>query len=258
VIAYVHIEKNAGTSLKFILRNSFGIAHCDIQPTQKDRIFYNEDFKLLKNIYPWAKSISGHSLKQPSLRLNAELDYYTFLREPVERSASHYQYHQEVMKDRKSEFEQWIQTDTWRNFQVRRIAGEENLQKAIDIVEKDYFFVGLVEKFDESLAVLKALCPYPLDTRYHLKNAAIKNEIKDRLLTDNRKREMLEEANQIDGQFLTYVKKELYPKLKQAAVNAAGPLQLETGRTFFPWKYRLNQVYYKSVYRPAVKFHKEK
>jgi hypothetical protein len=252
MIAFVHIQKSAGTTLKFVLRNSLGLAHCDVQPSASDRIFRDPDLALAKRVYPWLKSISGHSLIYPTHHLSEKIDYFTFFREPLQRCASHYQYHLQVM-DRHAKFEDWINDPAWQDFQVKKIAGEANVQKAIDILEKQFFFVGLTESFGESLQVFKALAPYRIDPRYASKNVASNNEIKNAVLKDERKHEMLAQHNQLDQQLLAYVKEHLYPGLREKALAKGATLDVPTDAPMFPWRFHMGRIYYKGVYRQAQK-----
>ena len=50
ILGFVHIPKTAGTTVKFILRNSTYFRHCDIQPLVRKNLFTDDDFKFLKKI----------------------------------------------------------------------------------------------------------------------------------------------------------------------------------------------------------------
>ena len=47
-----------------------------------------------------------------------------------------------------------------RNYQTKFISGEENLEKAKNILKNNYNFVGLVEEFDTSLLLMKNLLDF--------------------------------------------------------------------------------------------------
>jgi hypothetical protein len=100
MFALVHMEKTGGLTLNFILRNSFGIHHFDVYPWANDRkLFEADDLKLLLKFAPKIKSIAGHSVNP---RANIEticnnIQYYTVMRHPLIRCASHYQYQVNVM-----------------------------------------------------------------------------------------------------------------------------------------------------------------
>ncbi|MBE0650876.1 MAG: hypothetical protein IH595_08535 [Bacteroidales bacterium] len=94
------------------------------------------------------------------------------------------------------------------------IAGSEDLEKAKFILAEKYAFVGLTEKFQESLSALNYYLPYALDTNYvKKKNVAVNNEIKNSILINPKYVEMLKQANNLDIELYKYVKNELYPKL---------------------------------------------
>ena len=60
-----------------------------------------------------------------------------------------------VLSGRKREdLERWIGQDWVHNWQSKMIAGEANGQKAIDLLCTRFGFVGLTERFDETLVLL--------------------------------------------------------------------------------------------------------
>lgn len=252
MIAFVHIQKCAGTSLKFVLRNSFGLRHCDVLPVTEDRTFYDADLRFVKRLYPWLQSIAGHSLIHPTHNISEPLDYYTYLRDPIERCASHYQYHLQVM-NREATFVSWIHEPQWQDYQVKKIAGEANVQKAIELLEKHFFFVGLTERFDEGLQILSALAPYRIDPGYTPQNIAAGNHIKDAVLAEHSA--WLQEFNQLDQQLYTYVQEQLYPRHKARAEEQVGSLAESLGEPGRPSLASvLGRLYYKGFYRQALKF----
>jgi hypothetical protein len=221
MIAFVHINKTSGTNLKYLLRRSFGGRHCDVRiwPHQsksdreiKKKVLTAKDLHNSRWVYPRLRSIAGHNVTSHSdLSTVEDLRFYTFLREPVSRTASHYQFM--LRHDRNIEpFEEWIKKPHYRNVQVRKIAGEENTEKAIEIIKKDFGFVGLSESYDESLLLLKKWVNDPsLDVRYKSLNVAARTGKASSLLSDPETRRLMEEANQEDLKLYDFVIKEVYP-----------------------------------------------
>ncbi len=185
LIAFVHIQKAAGTTLKFILKNSLGVRHSDVNPVAppRDRPFDADDLAFVRSTNPWLCSISGHEIIEPTRHLGAAALPFTMLRDPVSRSLSHYQ-DKRVRGGQRITFEQFVSDPANRNFQVRKIAGEEDLDKAVGLLRERYFFVGLAERFAESVRVLQALCPYSLDIRCRPQNVAADRSISKALASE--------------------------------------------------------------------------
>jgi hypothetical protein len=140
IIAFVHIQKTAGTSMKFILKNSFGFGHCDVNAVDPaaGAPFGREDLEFVHRICSWLRSVSGHEIIGPTRHLGERVMPCTLLRDPVQRIISHCQ-------DKKARGHSPIVLDDFlrdadnHNFQVKKIAGEADLQKACDLLARRYF-----------------------------------------------------------------------------------------------------------------------
>lgn len=161
--AFVHIEKTAGTTLNTILRRSFGTRHCDIRlPLAKRRhdrrdqksLVEADDLRRVSNLYRNLRGIAGHNVKAyANLRAEfPEIQFITMLREPAARFRSHFL--NRALGHTPAAFDQWISGEWVHNWQTKMIAGELNAQKAIDLIASRFGFVGLTERFDESLLML--------------------------------------------------------------------------------------------------------
>ncbi|TWT59607.1 sulfotransferase family 2 domain-containing protein [Rubinisphaera italica] len=217
MLAFVHIEKTAGSTMVSILRKSFGIHHADVRSWETPwnsevSNFTSSDLRKTKRVYCNLQSIAGHSLKpyiisredEPSIR------YFTFFRDPLKRCASHYQYQIQKMHKIVS-FDEWISNEEYRNFQCRRLCGQESAERAIEVLKNQIEFAGIVEQFDASLVLMNKLYPL-LDIHYSPRNVAEDNFIKNNILNSTRERRMLEEANKEDGILYSYVEKEVFPR----------------------------------------------
>jgi len=134
------------------------------------------------------------------------------------RMASWYQYQMQQKKGRRvgTTFDEWIEKDFRHNWQTRRIAGSVDLDAAIDMIHTKGIFVGLVEFFDESMLMLKALVAKDLNIAYkRRRNVARATTIAQSLLESERERQMLIDANQVDLQLYEYVRSELLPGYRQ-------------------------------------------
>lgn len=218
MFSFIHIEKTAGITINHLLRRSFGIRHFDIEPRNaRDDFVSKADLQALTSYFPFIQSIAGHKIKPYSdLASDKEFKFYTFLREPLQRCASQYQYQVQVM-DKQLSFDQWINLDRYHNFQTKKIAGQANVDQAFNILNEKVFFVGLLEKFDESLLLMKRMFqPKKIDIRYTQKNVARDDSIKNSIFKNSRKRKMLERANELDVELYEYVKNSIF----EAQVNS--------------------------------------
>lgn len=221
LLVFVHINKTAGTTLRYILRSSYGARHCDVEPWHgawSDPPFSSDDLRRVRKLYPRLASIAGHrvtgwvDLEEPG----TDIRYLTFLREPVALCASRFQYQLEYRKKRGLVFDEWIENDWVRDAQTQRLGGTTDAADAIDAIERKQIFVGLTERFDESIVMLQHLRAPDLDIRYAPRNVARGSDVAKRLLTDPRTREMLVEANRADLELYRHVVEEVFPAQEAA------------------------------------------
>ncbi len=65
MIIFVHIPKTAGTTFRYILRNSFGLSHCDTTHTRR-KLFDLGQLNAARKMFPGLKSIGGHNVIEPT------------------------------------------------------------------------------------------------------------------------------------------------------------------------------------------------
>ncbi len=252
MIAFIHLGKTAGSTFKNVLRRSFGAHHCDAVASNPDRVFRDSDLEIAEKVYFGLWSLCSHHFQDPLHTLSAPLEYVTFLRDPVQRTASHYQ-HMNRERDiaRKGgvlpDLEAWLQDDA-RNFQTRQISGGENPQDAIDMINERFMFVGLTEQYEASLSAFAALSPWRVNTTLERRNVAPNTSVKKKLTDDPEIRRMIEDATQADRAVYDYVKNELFPtqtrRAEKQAKNYPGSM---------PDRYQASRHFTNLVYRPAVK-----
>jgi hypothetical protein len=254
LVAFVHIQKTAGTSMKFILKHSFGLAHCDVNPIDPapGRIFAREDLALVRRVYPRLWSISGHEIVEPTRHLGAAATPCTMLREPVARMISHYQ--DKKIRGRSGlDISGFLDDPAQHDFQVRKIAGGPDLEKAKALLDERYFFVGLTERFAASMRLFARVCPYPVDLRAQRQNSARDDSIGRQLRGDPALMARIREANRLDAALYRFVDETLLPQRLAAAGSIDDtPLPLWTARRP-PLRFVLSRAYHRGVYRTVLK-----
>jgi hypothetical protein len=218
MLVFIHINKTAGSTLRSILRSSYGSRHCDVEPWHgawTDPPFSAEDLRRVRSIYPRLASIAGHRISGAVDLQAAGLRYLTVVREPLKLCASRFQYRLDHRDRHDLSFEEWIEKDWARNAQTQRIGGTTDAADAIGVIERKDVFVGLTERFDESMVLLKGLRAGDLDIAYEPVNVARRNTLAGDLLGDERSRGLLEEANEADLELYRYVVEDLYPRFRR-------------------------------------------
>ncbi len=218
LIAYAHVMKTGGQTMCDILRQSFPGRHCDLQA---EGVVTPDDLRFARRFYPRLRSIAGHGVV-PLGDLASGCDsirYFLFLRDPVERCVSHYQYRRN--KDETSEFEPWLAK--YANYQSRFLLRNSTLDgswpavadaaRAIDVIERNVGFVGLQERFDESLVLLSGWVGDPeFDIAYRARNVASSTAIRRQILGDPRTVELIRAHHVEDEKLYRHVCDVLYPR----------------------------------------------
>lgn len=225
VIANIHVMKTGGQTMCDILRQSFPGRHCDLQVKG---VATADDLRFARRFYPRLRSIAGHNVVPLSNLAEAcdSIQYFAFLRDPVERCISHYQYRRN--KDETSDFEPWLAR--FANYQVRFLSRTHtasdpwaiatSADRAIEAIERRVGFVGLQERFDESLVMLQRWVEDPaFDVEYRARNVAKKSSIRQQLLGDPRIVELIRAHHVEDTKLYQYVRETVYPR----QVAAYGP-----------------------------------
>jgi len=251
LLAFVHIEKTAGVSLNRMLRGAFGVRHFDVEPTESSSLLYTaKDFRDLESAFPYVDSIAGHTICpfNDLWDIDREVFFFTFLREPLARCASHYQFQVHKMGKTMS-FESWIETEKYQNVQCRRLCGVPISEVAMGIVEERVSYIGVMDAFPQSVAELSeevAVLGLPSRMVVQRKNLASDNSIKDKLLSDPSTLRLLEEANVEDQ------------KLYDAVVSRRGGHPSGLAQVDATDEFRstilgaVNKVFRNVVYRPYL------
>ena len=265
MLVFIHINKTAGRTVRYILRSSYGMRHCEAEPWRAawDGPFTAADLHGLRRIYPRLASIAGHRLTGYVDLDGAgrDLRYFTFLRDPLKLTASRFQYHVEHRGMRDLVFEEWVQREWLRNPQTRQIGGTARVEDAIRTIENKGIFVGLTERFDESVLMLKSLRAPDLDIRYTPVNVAKSSRLAQELLADPRAREAIVAANVADVALYEYAKTELYPAIVReygGSLEAAlSDLRAQGSGSFSSVRLTASRAKQYGLYRPLLRLHRK-
>jgi hypothetical protein len=277
VYAFIHIEKTAGSTLTTILRRSFGTRHSDIRlPPAKRRTGERDlrpcidadDLRRAQRVYPALACIAGHNVKPYGGlgTLGTEIRFFTFLRDPAARYVSHYLNRAGVYT--RDAFESWLSSGWTHNWQTKKIAGVADADRAIEIIGRRVGFIGLTERFDESLVLLAHWLAEPAfrgeyrpvnQLREKRRPRDIERERTDtRYLDTDDARQRIAAANAEDQKLYDYVVTRMYPRLvAEYPGDLAADVQRfqlrnrSAGRLFEPlWP----RFYRNCIYKPLLRF----
>lgn len=265
MLVFVHINKTAGRTVRYILRSSYGPRHCEVEPWHAEwggPPFTTSDLRRLRRIYPNLASIAGHRLTGHTelYEEGTEFRYFTFLRDPLRLCASRFQYHVQHRGKSDLVFEEWIQQEWLRNAQTKQIGGTARADDAIRIIERKDMFVGLTERFDESLVLLKALRAGDLNIGYTAVNVARSNTVAGDLLSNPSVREAIVEANQEDLALYEHVETNLYPTFQReygpSLDNAVAEYRNSPHRVFNRRNLTASRLKQYTLYKPVLRLHR--
>lgn len=227
ILAFMHVPKAAGSTVATILRQSFRTRHCDVRCGNAFRgqpVLTSTTLSRIQWIYRNLISIQGHGVvPNPDLCSGQfNLQFYVFLRDPIVRCASEYQY-RVVKGGMDRPFDEWIESSIAQNRMTKMLAGECDAAAALSQLQSRFGMIGLVERFDESLLLLKRWMNHDaLDIRYRSKNVMSDNSIKNELLNDSRSLEKLKRANEQDRRVYDFARQTLFERQLQEYGSGLG------------------------------------
>jgi len=256
--AYIHIEKTGGQSLNFMLRNSFGLQHCDVLSINKSVDYFDyQEYLGMKKFFPNLKSICGHMVKPYSdiyEKLNREIFYFTFLRDPVQRMISHYQYLVTHHPEYASPFPEWIEDVDQHNLMTKKIAGEDSVDKAIAIINERVGYVGIFEEYNLSMQMLDFYLPHKLNMYAVRKNNPKDNAARKAIVENPEWMDLVIQSNINDRKLYDYAKDVVFPRQKEKYESAQPVTHNVKKSTLKYWKNRLhrNTIYKGHVLKNCI------
>ena len=221
--AFIHIPKTAGTTLRGVLRRSFGARHCDIRvpPGSRDRqrIVDAADLRRARRAYPNLAGICGHRVACHNglEKVVPRIRYFTFLREPRARLISHlrHTYRDRPEQCTREQLVAFCAEPHRRNRQVRMLCGREDLDAAIATLEDRLGFVGLTEEFDESFVMFRRWLGADELQRGYVARRVSRDRTPLPIETEELEK-LVDEANPLDRQLYRYAVDVLMPRQRAA------------------------------------------
>lgn len=197
VIIFIHILKTAGETLNGIMYNQYKDDYIIKSPYWMQEPFINYLEKFDQEEIKKIKILRGHFYYGVHNYLpQNKYIYMTFLRNPIEQVVSFYYFTRARYPDvyDNISFYEYLADDkfnlTTSNIQTRFLSGSSteqgNLETAKKNLENHFSIVGITERFDESLSVIKAKLGWNInfyDNRNVTKERPKLDEISDEIIS---------------------------------------------------------------------------
>ncbi len=229
-LIFLHIEKAGGSTFHNILSNYYdreNILHLDYMSDGSNELLSTDLKKLTL--------VKGHNLFGIHKQLGNSFKYYSMMRNPEDRVISYYYYirqkkshhHSKLIIEKGWELEEYIKNAEnlqMDNGQVRYISGSlkpfgeinrEDLDLAKYNIENHFLTVGLTEKFDESMIILKLLMNWKKYPVYERANVNLK---KENLISPSAKK-TINDFNHFDRELYDFVTKRFGSEFSESSIK---------------------------------------
>ncbi len=268
LLAFVHIAKTGGETVETLLRSAHGPRHCDARyvpprgeggdPFAVRHVvpkYGPAQFRRALRLHPGLRSIGGHpvTLWSELETVRPDVRYFCLVREPLARDVSHYLFHRR--HDRPClDWERWLEWDVPWNHQAKMLSPDGRADDALARVARLRPFIGLTERFDESLVILRRLFAPGLNIAYVRRNTAPDREPARAMLADPATRAALQARNGEDRAIYDHVANELYPAWRReygpTLERDVEEFRRERERLYDRRRALLNRLWDRGVYGP--------
>lgn len=256
IVIFLHIPKTAGLTLYDIFDREYGRAHIFTFVGGRERLEHSVNtFKALPEGERSAfQLLRGHTPFGIHTQLSKPFRYMTFLRDPVKRVVSHYYYvlnnpdHllHETVTSQKMSLETYVASGInyeLDNGQTRQLAGitneipygacnQELLEQAKINLKTHFSFVGLTERFNESLLIMRHVLGwrrFPFYVRQNVsREKTAHGEIPAQVVR------LLEQYNELDSALYAYGREQFSGYLQLIGEGEMVRF-LQLNRLYYPW-----------------------
>ncbi len=264
----MHIPKNAGTTFESILSNNF-LEIVKIYNPKHNRFFTDVEILAIDNFFSRSECVAAHHFALPVNYNNHKKEYklITFLRDPVSRANSFFNYTMMYKKDffinylnypgkeiNIYEYVKFVTSENTNvatehkkiisNWQTYVFDRDLNIEAAKRRLIDEVYFAGITERFDESLLILKWLLEKD-GVKFSI-NYVSKNRTKKKYRNDifiKKASDELKRLNALDYELYDFANKQLDHLILQYGDKFNRDLN----------KFKKNQSLYQ-FYHPAIRF----
>lgn len=174
-----------------------------------------QELGLLVRAVPGVAGVGGHLVRSYldyEGAVGRRVLYLTFLRDPVKRYLSHFNYQRNRVGVPWT-LEQFLDEPRMCDLQTTRLAGRRDLDAAKRALDHTLGLVGLTDRYDETLLLFRAAMGLPkLDLRYQRRNATRPDEEVVRFdELEPVLQERVLEANALDAELLRHAREVVFP-----------------------------------------------
>lgn len=236
-LIFLHIPKAAGSTLRAIIRRQHSDSQVHVVSSVSDLQQSISQFRNLpQSERAEIRCLMGHGTYGLHDVLSGSTEYLTMFRRPVNRVISNYYYvrrspeHRlyEKITEGEMSLHEYVSSGVnpvLDNQMVREVTGmkdgdekpdEETLQQAKSNLDEQFGVVGLVERFDESLLLMKRRYGWS-DVSYRKRNVTSNRPEKEDLPASLIQE--IEERNYLDTELYQYAARELNQELQQTQLD---------------------------------------
>ena len=232
LLIFLHIHKTGGTSFSHALRwgTAFGKRHW-VPPTDaQGKSFTSMPRAKRKQV----RLLQGHFLYGIHEAYPGPTAYVTMMRDPVARIVSSYYYTIKTFPETSIQnisieaFARGESVHREQNAQARRIAGvrkeemdgvgaDELYERAVANIENDFACVGLVERFDESVMLMRHLLDWTTYPLYLREKSGVKRP--RGVDIPQATRTAIEDVNTVDCRLYNYAQNRLDSQIDTAPID---------------------------------------
>lgn len=206
-LIFLHLVKNGGSTMREIIEREYGRKYVMTIDSSNESDFIHLTRAKIEKL----KVLQGHMQFGHHQRFESKTSYITLLRKPLNRILSFYNYfgtlsnhpiNNEVINSNFSDFiKSKKRGPNFHNGQVRNISGIDDkpefmLEKALENIEKHFSVVGLVERYEESLILMKQMLGWKRDPIYTKRN--VSKKLIDKSQISESAIQLLNEKNEAD------------------------------------------------------------